>query len=94
MDNILVFIILLMATWRISSLLTDPNNEEGPFGILARFRDAARRFTNAVECPWCMSIWVGLGFTFLYWYLPGVIFWVALPFALSAGAIAWDKYNG
>jgi hypothetical protein len=91
MDNVLVFLILIMATWRISSLLV---NEEGPAGGFSRLRSFTGRFTELLTCIWCCSVWVGLGFTFLYWYLPGVIFWVALPFALSAGAIAWDKYNG
>lgn len=80
-----------MATWRISSLLV---NEEGPLELFARLRLLVSGITDLLTCIWCCSVWVGIGFTALYWYLPAVAFWVALPFALSAGAILWDKWTG
>ncbi|HXV42416.1 MAG TPA: DUF1360 domain-containing protein [Anaerolineae bacterium] len=80
-----------MATWRLSSLLA---NEDGPFGILASIRQASTRFTDLLICVWCVSVWIGLALALLYWYSPALAFWLCLPFALSAGAIAWDKWNG
>lgn len=83
MIDLLTLIILIAATWRISSLLAQ---EAGPFGILTKIR--------FLDCVWCWSFWWGLAFALLYKYLPDVTFWIALPLALSAGAIAWDKHNG
>lgn len=85
--TLLTLLILILATWRISSLLT---NEDGPYKILVRLR----KLTKAFDCLWCMSIWVGLLITGLYWYKPGLVTLLCLPFALSAGGIAWEKWNG
>lgn len=89
--DFLTLLVLILATWRISSLLV---SEDGPFKIFARFRILIIRFTEVFSCLWCASIWIGLGFTILYTRAPEVAFWIALPFALSAGAILWDKHNG
>lgn len=83
MIDLLTLFILILATWRLSSLLAQ---EDGPFGILKKIR--------IVDCVWCWSFWWGIIFALLYRYLPDVAFWVALPFALSAGAIAWDRWVG
>lgn len=80
-----------MATWRISSLLV---NEEGPLEIFVKLRLFAAGYTDLFTCIWCFSVWLGAAFTLLYWYLPEAAFWVALPFALSTGAITWEKWNG
>jgi hypothetical protein len=85
--TLLTLLILILATWRISSLLT---NEEGPFEILSRLR----KLTGAFDCLWCMSIWTGVFITGLYWYSSGLATLLCLPFALSAGAVAWEKWNG
>lgn len=91
MIDLLTLLILIAATWRLSSLLV---NEEGPFGLFLKFRLLVAGATDLFTCIWCLSLWIGLGFSLLYWYSPIVTFWVALPFALSGGAIAWDKHNG
>lgn len=91
MIDFLTFLILIMATWRISSLLV---NEEGPLEIFAGLRLRIAGYTDLLTCIWCCSVWLGLAFTLLYWCLPDIAFWVALPFALSTGAIAWEKWGG
>lgn len=90
MIDLLTLLILILATWRLSSLLV---NEEGPFGMFLKLRLLIAPVTDLLTCIWCFSIWLGLTFTLLYWYSPAVTFWIALPFALSAGAIAWDKWG-
>jgi len=97
----MTYLILALAAWRISSLLT---NEFGPRKILERFRfwlgvrydgnltrygenELAELFT----CIWCLSAWVGMGITLLFWIAPGVTTWLAMPFALSAAVILVDK---
>lgn len=92
-------ILIALATWRISSLLV---HEEGPFMLLIKMRSLAGVYydefsdvqgknvvARALLCVWCISFWVALGFTVLYFY--GVAFWVALPFALSAVAIIIER---
>ena len=92
-------ILIALATWRVSSLLVF---EEGPFLILVKMRSLAGVYydefsepqgsnvvARALLCVWCISFWVAIGFTVLYFY--GVAFWVALPFALSAVAIIIER---
>ena len=91
-------LIAALATWRLSSLLV---NEDGPNDmfliIRARFgthliRDDDRPESNLgrlFSCVWCMSVWVS-AFLALVAITP---FWIVLiPFALSAAAIAIDKW--
>lgn len=92
------YLILALATWRLSNLLV---NEDGPadmFLYLRSFvgvREFADEQPNAVAgaftCIWCMSVWVGalFGMGWLTWGEP--VMWLALPLALSAVAIVMDK---
>lgn len=84
--DILTLIILILATWRLSSLFT---GEDGPFMILAWLREKTKLF----ECLWCLSVSMGIGISLLFWHTPGLTFWLCLPFALSAGAIMFDRWN-
>lgn len=101
--NTIVFVILVLATWRISHLLA---KEHGPHEILSTLRYClgvrcegeppyAEYGKNVISkmiiCVWCNSIWIGLFFTVLYviWH---PIWMIALPFALSAGAVMVDKF--
>ena len=89
------FIILALATWRLSSLLTD---EAGPFNVMERLRYLLGvRYTSdmipygknelarGVLCGWCNSVWIGVFWTVLYVVWPPCVY-LALPFALSAVA--------
>jgi len=91
------FLILILATWRVTSLLS---SEAGPYAVLDKLRHAAgvryaddgtpqagNELAKALICPWCLSVWVGLalGAAWLVW--PGGVFCIALPLALSAGVI-------
>jgi hypothetical protein len=95
------YILLALATWRISSLLV---NEDGPWSVFARLRAlagvryddefqpvAGNVVAGAFICLWCMSVWVGLLVTILGWFLPDLAAWVVLPLALSAAAILVDR---
>lgn len=88
-------IVLILATWRLSSLLA---TEPGPFDVFARLRrlvgvrsDGGPYGTNVVSkaiiCPWCNSLYIGAGWMAFYWIRSDYAFWAALPFALSAGAV-------
>lgn len=87
------YIILALAVWRISSLLTN-DSERGPWDLLTEFRWRAREYSGAFECVWCMSIWVAIIAAIAYWTIPLYTTWFCLPFALSAGAIIVDRITG
>lgn len=98
----LEFVILVMATWRISSLLV---KETGPFKIFSRLRELTgirhdendnifmvpdNLFAGILSCVWCCSVWAGIGMTVLYIIYPPSIYG-ALALALSASAIVVEK---
>lgn len=98
-------LVLLLATWRLSSLLV---NEDGLWSMFTRLRTLAGVRYNGVTleveaptmlaglfaCMWCMSVWVGL-FWWMMWRLwPDLALWGAVPLALSAGAILIDRVIG
>ena len=93
----MTIVVLILATWRLSSLLAQ---EAGPADVFVWVRrmvgvwydDAGDPqgvgiLSDGITCVWCNSVWVGGVLAVAYWVAPDVIFWLALPFALSAGAI-------
>lgn len=97
--------ILTLAVWRISNLFV---NEDGPFVLFAELRRlvgvthdfesepiASNELAKLLTCVFCFSIWLGLAVAVAYYFYPVHTYWVCLPFALSAGAIAVDRWvNG
>lgn len=95
------FIVLALATWRLTSLLVW---EEGPLDVFARLRHllgvrydqrnqpyGSNWFAKGVVCPACASVW--FGFLWAGAYLLWKPAWmVALPFALSTCAVAIEKW--
>lgn len=97
------FVVLALATYRITSLLIQ---ERGPYDMFGKLRAKvgirydANSFpyvlygngwkTEVAEvflCAWCMSMWVGIAITLLFMEWPRLIFGAMLPFALSAISI-------
>lgn len=99
------FFILVLASWRIANLLTDPL-EVGPFEVLAKLRSklgvkfdeysipyGTNEIGKIFSCIWCMSVWVGAVITFLYLLFPyWVMLIVGLPFGLSAGIVIIHRF--
>lgn len=99
--------ILALALWRISSLLV---NERGPFDAFLRLRswagvahdddgepvsfDQRLYLAGLLFCVWCTSLMAGLVLAVLYVALPTGTVYAALPFALSALAIAFNRWVG
>jgi hypothetical protein len=88
------FIIIALATWRVSNLIT---YEMGPYDVFDKFRAkigivydeygnpyGQNELANLVKCLWCLSIWIGVILTIVY-----VLFdiWILIPFAASAVAV-------
>lgn len=97
----MTYLILALATWRISSLLV---GERGPGDIFEKMRrwlgvyyDAdnqghgSNMVAEAFTCVWCLSIWVGVIITVSFLLIPNITTWLAMPLALSAAAIVVDK---
>ena len=102
MPNLTTVVVLALANWRISSLVTD-TSQAGPFDILHAIRhwigvrfdehSAPHGTTWAARgalCLWCLSVWVGVGEVVLYTLWPLFTWILFAPFALSAGAIVID----
>jgi hypothetical protein len=101
---VLEFVVLALATWRLTSLLVW---EDGPFEVFARLRHAlgvrytegsrqgygTNWFAKGVACPACASVWFGIMWATAYLLYPPA-WMVALPFALSTIAIALERYIG
>lgn len=95
----MIILLALLATWRLSSLLTRPT-DSGPYEIFARFRDftgikydekgyCLHHPLNPLCCIWCTSMWVAilpaiyLTISLNYNPIDFVILWLAM----STGAI-------
>jgi len=91
------FLVLALATWRISSLVSE---EDGPWAVLAKLRHVLgvrydehnwpygeNEIAETLICMWCVTPWIGLIWALFYLLVPDVAFYVAMPFALSAAAI-------
>lgn len=88
MKRIVNLLRLILATWRLTSLLVQ---ERGPYVVFQRIRDHYKgtEVGTALECVWCTSVWAAVLIVLLDRVCP-----VAVDIlAVSAGAIAVDKYN-
>lgn len=57
-ELITLFLLPILATWRVSHLLW---GEDGPWGLVARLRGwAERRGVRLFDCFYCLSLWVAL----------------------------------
>ena len=96
------YVILALATWRLASLFSQ---EDGPFDVFIRFRHIVgvryddhgvpyglNVLSKGMICVACCSLWIGFLWAGLY-YLWRDSVWIALPFALSAGAIMIERWN-
>jgi len=100
--SLLEFIVLALATWRISSLFVD---EPGPFRIFIRIRELTGIthdmddnvviipdgfLPSILSCIWCFGFWAGLFWTLMFIFVP-CWFYFALPLALNAVAIKLQR---
>ena len=79
MNNPYLFLLCLLAVWRISHLLSQ---EDGPFDLVIKFRKLFGQgfFGNLLDCFYCLSMWVSIPFA--VWlaadWKEGVVTWLAL----------------
>ena len=104
MPSLVDVVVLGLAAWRIGSLV---HYERGPYRAFQRLRERLGIAHNGdgepiawpdtesgrlLACLDCGSVWVGAGLVGLYLWSPGVAILLALPFALSAIAIAMGRW--
>jgi hypothetical protein len=89
MLNFVTLLILSLATWRISSLLTQ---EDGPWLVFQKIRDRTHSITTVLECVWCLSIWVAASLVIIVYFFPEAVI-LFTPFAISTVAILVDRYS-
>lgn len=93
------FAVLVLASYRMAILAADVD-EGGPWNILARLRrlvgvtldDYSQPYgttmvSRMILCVYCNSIWIGLFWTLVYFIFGSLAIWLALPLALSGGAV-------
>ena len=88
MDNeILVFIIAGLATYRLTRLIVDDEIFASIRNkILNRFNPEYSKFGYILTCTWCSSIWVALLVVISGIIIPTIAFYIGLVLALSAVA--------
>jgi hypothetical protein len=100
------YAIAALAVWRLAALIA---YERGPFDVFVRLRtragitagddgapaewDEANMLHGLMVCVWCNSVWLALPVAVLWLVWPGGALWLCLPLALSAGAIAIERWN-
>jgi hypothetical protein len=91
------FIILVLATFRLTVLLT---KDKGPGWLILKFRRLVKRKTppkahldEGVECPWCASVWFGAAIALAEFFLHGNPIYevTVLALALSGGGVALNQ---
>jgi len=97
-------LVFILATWRISSLIT---SEDGPFLCFRHLREMVgirhddqgkvmeipeTFFGELLTCVWCSSMWLATAWVLFWLALPQTSFFCALPFAISTGAIIVNRF--
>jgi hypothetical protein len=91
--DLLTLTVYALAAWRLAHLLAE---EDGPWAVFARLRACAgvddlgqpwSELGAMLSCIYCLSVWGGLAVALGHWLAPGLTFWLALPWAVSGGAL-------
>jgi hypothetical protein len=88
MEPWLTYLLGAVSVWRITHLL---HAEDGPGDIFARFRRllGTSFFGRAMDCFYCLSLWVALPFAFALGRAPGE--YLLLWWSLSGAAILLER---
>ena len=84
----MIFIIILLAVWRITHLF---QAEDGPFDLIYKLRLFVGDgfFGKLMDCFYCLSIWVSIIPAIYFGFSAASI--LLLTFAFSGGAILLEK---
>jgi len=102
-NEIILFLVSILATWRLSAMLS---YEAGLFNMFLALREFVgithddngekiasngSFFADLLDCMWCLSVWIGGAVAVSLYFYP-VLVYLLLPFALSAGAVLVEKW--
>lgn len=101
--ELIEFLILSLAAYRVAVMLADVE-QEGPFGLLAKFRHLAGvRFDELSQpfgkntlavgllCTYCNSVWLGLIALAAFLLLGDLSVLIAMPLAVSGFVVIAEK---
>lgn len=85
MIDLLQFVILSLAVFRvvrlvIEDVILEPLRERTVY----KLDPETSKLRDLLECPWCLSFWIGLAVVIAFVFVPDETVWACLPFALSA----------
>ena len=93
MIDIFGFVILGLATFRITRLLTRDTIFDTPRNrFWDRFPPESSKLGYLFTCEWCLSVWVA-SLLFISAIISTVTVWLMVPFALSAVAGLLTAYE-
>lgn len=86
--NITYLILSILATWRLTHLLS---KEDGPFDLvyLLRKKAGAGFFGSLLDCFYCLSLWIALPFAI--WLCKGWIESIVCWWAISGAACLLEQ---
>lgn len=89
-DTGLRFLLAVLATWRVTHLIT---REDGPGGVFDRTRRwiGAGFWGQLMDCFFCFSLWVAVAMAFFVAVHPAA--WVMSWLALSGGACLLERWS-
>lgn len=105
MSSLFEFALLVLAAWRITSLISQ---EDGPWDMFAKFRNVVgvrydeysqptkfegrfAWFAKGIICMWCASVWVAFAAAFFSPYTANILSFIINWFAISGLIIATDE---
>lgn len=82
----LILLTLILATWRVTSLLVQ---EGGPYHIFTRLRTLPYPIggEGVLTCVWCCSMWTAPIIVLAWFFLGAVGQWIVIMLAVSGGVI-------
>ena len=87
----LLFVMLVLATWRLTSLFV---YENGPLDVFLKLRtwDRSLFLMGLLNCSWCTSVWTAAIMTTIITLVTGWwALWLPLVLAASAGGIIIEE---
>lgn len=102
--DIVDLLILGLATWRLSSLVSTPG-DDGPWEMFMKFRKlmgvehdentglyyGKNVIAQGLTCVFCVSVWIGVALGILYLCFGDWTVCFSMPFALSSAAIIVER---
>jgi len=99
--QLIEIIVYSLATYRIAEIIV---NEGGPFNVFGKLQrmtgviwDESSRpipadnfFSEVLSCVYCLGVWIGIFFAVVSMFQFGIF--IAMPFAISAGALIVRRY--